>query len=265
VKFRVLAVAVAGAALLAGCGSGQQAAGPATDGAVTAVPSSGGATLTVFAAASLKDTFTALGRQFETANPGTKVTFNFAGSPELAQQIVEGAPADVFAAASDSTMKTVSDAGQTAAAPTPFAKNTLQIAVAPGNPKGIASFADLAKPGFKVVVCAKGVPCGDAELKVETVTKIDVKPVSEEPDVKSTLSKVQSGDADAGLVYVTDVTAAKGAVQGIAFPEAAQAVTSYPIAVVKTSKQAELAQKFEALVTGQAGQQVLQAAGFQAP
>ncbi len=267
-KLRVLAAVVAGAALLtAGCGTGQRAAGPATDGAVTAAPSSSGTTttLTVFAAASLKDTFTALGTQFEAANPGTQVTFNFAGSSDLAQQIVQGAPADVFAAASDATMKTVSDAGQTAAAPAPFAKNTLQIAVAPGNPKGIASFADLAKPEFKVVVCAKGVPCGDAELKVETATQIDVQPVSEEPDVKSTLSKVQSGDADAGLVYVTDVAAAKGAVQGVAFPEAAQAATNYPIAVVKTSKQAALAQKFEALVTGQAGQQVLQAAGFQAP
>jgi molybdate transport system substrate-binding protein len=268
VKLRVLAAAaaVAGAAVLctAGCGTGQRAAGPATDGAVTGAPA-GGSTLTVFAAASLKDTFTALGTQFEAANPGTEVTFNFAGSSDLAQQIVQGAPADVFAAASDAAMQTVSEAGQTTAAPTPFAKNTLQIAVAPGNPKGVASFADLAKPELKVVVCAKGVPCGDAELKIETATKIDVKPVSEEPDVKSTLSKVQSGDADAALVYVTDVAAAKGAVDGVAFPEATQAVTDYPIAVVKSSKQAALAQKFEALVTGQAGQQVLQAAGFQAP
>ncbi|MGI5125989.1 molybdate ABC transporter substrate-binding protein [Pseudonocardia sp. CA-107938] len=262
-KRRVLA-AVAGAALLAGCGTGQHAAGPASDGAVTAAPD-GGTTLTVFAAASLKDTFTALGKQFESANPGTKVTFNFAGSSDLAQQIVQGAPADVFAAASDATMKAVGDAGQTAAPATPFAKNALQIAVAPGNPKGISAFADLAQPGLKVVVCAKGVPCGDAALKVEAATRIDVKPVSEEPDVKSTLSKVQSGDADAGLVYVTDIAAAKGAVQGIAFPEAAQAVTNYPIAVVKSSKQAALAQKFEALVTGADGQKVLQAAGFQAP
>lgn len=264
-KFRILAAASVGAALLvAGCGTGQRAAGPAADGAVTAAPE-GSSTLTVFAAASLKDTFTALGRQFETENPGTKVTFNFAGSSDLGQQIVQGAPADVFAAASDSTMKTVSDAGQTAGAPAVFAKNQLEIAVAAGNPKGIASFADLARPELKVVVCAKGVPCGDAELKIEAATAIDVKPVSEEPDVKSTLSKVQSGDADAGLVYVTDVAAAKGAVQGVAFPEAAQAITNYPIAVVKTSKNAGLAQRFQALVTGEPGREALQAAGFQAP
>lgn len=254
-KLRVLAAAVAGAALLvAGCGTAQQAAGPPET-----------TTLTVFAAASLKDTFTALGKQFETDNPGTKVTINFGASSDLAQQIVQGAPADVFASASDATMKTVTDAGRTTAAPVSFAKNQLQIAVAPGNPKNITGFADLAKPELKVVVCAKGVPCGDAELKVEAATKIDVKPVSEEPDVKSTLSKVQSGDADAGLVYVTDVTAAKGAVQGISFPEAAQAITNYPIAVVKDSKNVALAQKFQALVTGELGRKTLQAAGFQSP
>jgi molybdate transport system substrate-binding protein len=264
VKFRVLAAAVAGAALIAGCGSGQAPAGPAADGAVTAAPA-GGTTLTVFAAASLKDSFTALGKQFETDNPGTRVTFNFAGSSDLAQQIVQGAPADVFAAASDATMKTVTDAGLAAAAPASFARNQLQIAVAPGNPKAIASFADLAEPELKVVVCAKGVPCGDAELKVEAATAIDVQPVSEEPDVKSTLSKVQSGDADAGLVYVTDVAAAKGAVEGVNFPEAAQAITNYPIAVVKDSKNAGLAEEFQTLVTGELGRKALQAAGFQVP
>ena len=260
-KLRVLAAAVAGAALLAGCGTGQRAAGPATDGAVTAAPT----TLTVFAAVSLRDTFTALGTQFEAANPGAHVTFNFAGSSDLAQQIVQGAPADVFAAASDATMKTVSDAGQTGAAPASFAKKTQQLAVAPGNPSGITSFADLVRPGLGVVVCARGVPCGDTELRIEATTNIDVRPVSEEPDVRSTLTRVQSGDADAGLIYVTDVAAANGAVQGVAFPEAAQAVTNYPIAVVRTSEHAELAQRFQALVTGQAGQQVLQATGFRAP
>ena len=264
-KFRALAVTIAGAAVLAaGCAPSQAPSSqPAGDGAVTAAPAAS-STLTVFAAASLTGTFTALGKQFETDNPGTKVSFNFLGSSDLAQQIVQGAPADVFAAASDSTMKTVTDAGLAAAAPKSFAKNILQIATAPGNPKGIASFADLAKPDLKVVVCAKGVPCGDAAIKVETATKVTLKPVSEEPDVKSALSKVQSGDADAALVYVTDVTAAKGAVQGVSFPEAQQAITNYPIAVVKSSKQAAAAQKFEDLVTGELGQKTLQAAGFTA-
>jgi molybdenum ABC transporter, periplasmic molybdate-binding protein len=252
---RLRALAVAGVLLLlVGCGQGS--------GGSTGADS---ATLTVFAASSLRDTFTTIGEHFEATHPGTTVRFNFAGSSDLAQQIVQGAPADVFAAASDTTMKTVADAGRTATAPALFAKNALRIAVAPGNPKGIASFADLARPDLKVVVCAEGVPCGDAELKIEAVTGIDVQPVSEEPDVKSTLSKVQSGDADAGLVYVTDVAAAMGTVEGVAFPEAEQAVTDYPIAVVQDSGQAALAQEFVALVTGPAGQTVLQEAGFLAP
>jgi molybdate transport system substrate-binding protein len=269
VKFRALAVALAGAALFAAAcspsnqsGSGQ----PASDGAVSAAPSaSAGGSLTVFAAASLKDTFTAIGKQFETDNPGTKVTFNFAGSNDLAKQITQGAPADVFAAASDATMKTVTDAQLTTAAATRFAKNQLEIAVAPGNPKGIKTFADLANPATKVVVCAKGVPCGDAALKVEQATGTTINPVSQETDVKAALSKVASGNADAGLVYVTDVAAAKGQVDGVQFPEAAQAITNYPIAVVKASSQAALAQKFQDAVTGEFGQKTLQAAGFQAP
>ncbi|WP_232661750.1 molybdate ABC transporter substrate-binding protein [Pseudonocardia sp. TRM90224] len=219
-------------------------------------------TVTVFAAASLKDTFTELGKRFETDHPGVTVTFNFAGSSDLAQQIVNGAPADVFAAASDATMKTVTDASLTTAAPTIFATNVLQIATVPGNPKGIAAFADLAKPGLKVVVCAPQVPCGAAAEKIEKATGVTLTPVSEEPDVKSTLGKVASGDADAGLVYVTDVAAAKDTVQGVPFPDAAQATTNYPIAVVKNAPQAELAASFQQLVTGEDGKKVLGAAGF---
>ena len=174
----------------------------------------------MFAAASLSETFTALGKQFETDNPGVTVKFNFAGSSDLAQQIVNGAPADVFASASDATMKTVTDGGAAAGEPVIFAKNVLQIATAPGNPKGIATFADLAKPDLKVVVCAPQVPCGAAAAKIEQATGVTLTPVSEEPDVKSTLGKVTSGDADAGLVYVTDVAAAGTSVQGVSFPEA---------------------------------------------
>lgn len=268
VKHRAMAAVLAGAALLtAGCGKSHEA--PSTQPAdATSAPAAAAPdadTLTVFAAASLKETFTALGKQFETDNPGTKVTFNFLGSSDLAQQIVQGAPADVFAAASDSTMKTVADAGLTAAPPKLFAKNVLDIATAPGDPKHIKSFADLAKPDLKVVVCAKGVPCGDATIKVENATHVDIKPVSEEQDVKSVLAKVVSGDADAGLVYVTDVTAAKGKVDGVPFPEAAQAATNYPIAPIKNSQHAAQAQKFTDLITGEAGQKALQAAGFAKP
>jgi molybdate transport system substrate-binding protein len=254
VNARLLAVAGL-SLLLVGCGGGS-----APSAAPSAAPQA--RTLTVLAAASLTETFTALEQRFETDNPGVDVRLNFAGSSDLAQQIVNGAPADVFAAASDATMKTVTDAGLTAASPTVFATNVLQIATAPGNPKGIATFADLAGPDLKVVVCAPQVPCGAAAQKVEQATGVTLKPVSEEADVKSTLGKVTSGDADAGLVYVTDVSATDGQVQGVNFPEASRATTNYPIAVLKNAPQAELAQQFEDLVTGETGQKELQAAGF---
>jgi molybdate transport system substrate-binding protein len=256
VKIRVLAlgaVAVVAVTVLGACGSGTaDTAGPAPR------------TLTVSAAASLTQTFGALGKQFEAANPGVTVRFSFGGSPDLAQQIVNGAPVDVFAAASDATMKTVTDAGD-AADPTRFATNSLQIATAPGNPKGITSFADLTKPGLKVVTCAPKVPCGAAEQKVEKATGITLSPVSQESDVTSVLTKVESGVADAGLVYVTDVKGSGDKVDGVSFPEASNAVTNYPIAVVKNGPQPELATAFMALVAGPTGRKELAAAGFGAP
>lgn len=220
--------------------------------------------LNVFAAASLKGTFTDLAKQFETDHPGVTVKLNFAGSSDLAQQIVNGAPADVFAAASDATMKTVTDAKR-ADTPAIFATNVLQIATVPGNPKGIASFADLAKPDLKVVVCAPQVPCGAAAEKIEKATGVALTPVSEEADVASTLGKVTSGNADAGLVYVTDVASAGPKVQGVGFPEATKATTNYPIAVVANAPQADLATAFQKLVTSAAGRKALGAAGFGTP
>jgi molybdate transport system substrate-binding protein len=263
VKIRALAAGAVGLALLvAGCGGGSTPPAAAPTSAPAATPAQN---LTVFAAASLNETFTALGKQFQTDNPGATVKFNFAGSSDLAQQIVNGAPADVFAAASDATMKTVTDGGAAAGEPVIFAKNVLQIATAPGNPKGIATFADLAKPDLKVVVCAPQVPCGAAATKIEQATGVTLAPVSEEPDVKSALGKVTSGDADAGLVYVTDVAAAGPSVQGVTFPEATQATTNYPIVVTADAPQPELAAKFQQLVTGALGQKTLAAAGFTAP
>ncbi|WP_397469305.1 molybdate ABC transporter substrate-binding protein [Pseudonocardia charpentierae] len=259
-RARVLAVAGL-TLLLAGCGGGSQPAGTAPASASGSTFAESG-TLTVLAAASLTEAFTALEKQFEAAHPGVDVKLNYAGSSDLAQQIVNGAPADVFAAASAATMKTVTDAGMTAGPPTVFATNVLQIATAPGNPEGIASFADLAKPDLKVVVCAPQVPCGAAAEKIEKATGVALRPVSEEADVKSTLGKVTSGDADAGLVYVTDVSSAKGTVQGVDFPEADQATTDYPIAVLEEAPQAQLAQQFVDLVTGDEGQHALKTAGF---
>lgn len=244
-------VAVLGV-LLAGCG-----------GSSSSTPEA--KTLTVFAAASLTESFTELGKQFEGANPGVTVKFNFGASSDLAQQIVAGGPADLFAAASPATMKTVTDKGLGDGTPATFVTNELQIAVAPGNPKGIKTFADLVKPDLKVVVCAPQVPCGAAEVNVEKATGVDVKPVSEEADVKSTLAKVTSGNADAALVYVTDVIAAnkaKPTVDGVTFPESKKAINDYPIVVIKNAAQADLARKFIELVRGDAGKKVLTAAGF---
>lgn len=256
---KIVAAVAAGAVLaLTACGSAGTAApvGSAAPGARD---------LTVFAAASLTEVFTALGERFEADNPGVTVKFNFGGSSDLAQQVVSGAPADVFAAASDATMKTVTDAGAAAGAPAVFATNVLQIATAPGNPKGITGFADLARPDLLVVVCAPQVPCGATTEKIEKATGVALSPVSEEPDVKSALGKVTSGDADAGLVFVTDVTGAGDVVQGVPFPEAEQAATSYPIAVLVDAPQPDLAADFRALVTGEQGRQALEAAGFGAP
>jgi molybdate transport system substrate-binding protein len=219
----------------------------------------------VFAAASLTEVFTELEPRFEQAHPGADVLLNFGASSDLAQQIVNGGPADVFAAANSSTMRTVADAGLVEGEPTVFATNVLQIATAPGNPEGIASFADVARPGLQVVVCAPQVPCGAAVEEIEQATGVTLSPVSEEPDVKSTLGKVTTGNADAGLVYATDVAAAGDGVQGIAFPEASEAVNEYPIAVIADAPSAELARAFQELVTGTDGRAVLGSAGFGIP
>lgn len=241
------------AAGLAGC------AAPAGDNG------DAGKTVTVFAAASLKAPFTALAEQFEAAHPGTTVTLSFAGSSDLATQISQGAPADVFASADADTMARLSGAGLVEGSPRDFASNVLTIAVPPGNPASIASFADLARPGVRTVICAAQVPCGAAAKAVEQDTGVTLKPVSEESSVTDVLGKVISGEADAGLVYVTDVMAARDKAQEVPFPEAAQAVNTYPIAAVRTGKHKELAAAFIDAVLGTDGQQLLRGAGFGTP
>jgi molybdate transport system substrate-binding protein len=222
-------------------------------------------TLTVFAAASLTKTFTELGSRFEAGHPGTTVTFSFGGSSDLVSQLQQGAPGDVFASADTTNMDKATADDLVQGDPVTFASNTLEIAVPAGNPASITSFADLARSGVKVVVCAPQVPCGAATQKVETGTRVDISPVSEENSVTDVLNKVTSGEADAGLVYATDVQGAGDKVTGIAFPESGDAVNSYPIAVLSGSDRAALAQQFVDLVTGADGQQVLRAAGFGKP
>jgi len=263
--------ALVATALVAGCGSSSTpatATGSAAGGSVSAESAAadlGAAdtTLTVFAAASLKNTFTTLGQVFQEQHPGSSVTFSFAGSSDLVAQIIAGAPADVFAAAATATMTKATDAGVVAGSPVNFAANTLTIITPPGNPAGIRTFADLAADGSNLVVCAPQVPCGSATEELETATGVTLAPVSEESSVTDVLNKVTSGEADAGLVYVTDAAAAGAKVRTIDFPESATVVNTYPIAVLTESAQPALATKFLELVTGPVGQQVLAGAGFQ--
>jgi molybdate transport system substrate-binding protein len=242
--------------LLTGCGS---------SGQPTGTTSATAANIIVFAAASLKKSFTEIGERFKTDNPGADVQFSFAGSSTLVTQLTQGAPADVFASADTANMDKAVKAGLVADNPVTFASNTLTIAVAPGNPKHVNSFQDLTKPGLNVVVCAPQVPCGSATQKVENATGVHLNPVSEELSVTDVLSKVTAGQADAGLIYITDAIDASNKVTSVAFPEAAGAVNTYPIAVLKQSKNAELATKFVKLVTAEAGQEILSAAGFAKP
>ncbi len=245
------------AAGLVGCGSGTNA---------TATPTSSlSGEITVFAAASLKTTFTQLAKDFEAANPGTKVKLSFAGSSDLVTQITQGAPADVFASADTKNMTKLADAKLVDGTATNFATNVLEIAVPPSNPASISSFADLAKPGVKVVTCASQVPCGAAADAVEKASGVALTPVSEESSVTDVLGKVTSGEADAGLVYVTDVKGAGDKVKGIPFAESDKAVNTYPIATVGSSKNKELAAAFVAAVTSDKGRKVLGDAGFGAP
>ncbi|MCD2194214.1 molybdate ABC transporter substrate-binding protein [Actinomycetospora endophytica] len=243
---------------LAACGGSGSGSAPSTS--AQAAPK----TLTVSAAASLTNVYQSLGQQFQAANPGVTVKFNFGGSDQLAQQVVQGAPVDVLATASSKTMQTAVAAGKIQGEPIVYATNQPQIAVAPNNPKQIAQFADLNKPGVSTVVCAPAVPCGAAATAAEQATQVTLHPVSEEQDVRSVLTKVETGNADAGVVYVTDVKSANGKVAGVSFPQAtAQGVIqSYPIGVVNGSQNAQLAQSWVSLVTGPQGKAALQQAGF---
>jgi molybdate transport system substrate-binding protein len=222
-------------------------------------------TVTVFAAASLTKTFTALGSEFEAAHPGSRVTFSFAGSSDLVSQLTAGAPADVFASADQANMGKAVRGKVIDGSPVDFASNVLAIAVPPGNPAHVRSFADLAAPGVKTVICAPQVPCGAATASVEASTGVTLTPVSQESSVTDVLGKVASGEADAGIVYRTDVKGAGSKVASVPFPEAAKTVNVYPIARVAHAPNPAGAAAFVAFVTGPDGRKALAAAGFGAP
>ncbi|MFJ9980484.1 molybdate ABC transporter substrate-binding protein [Streptomyces cyaneofuscatus] len=267
---RRTAVAVLTAALLvplAACGNDDSGTDKAKDSGSSATPSDAAsgapkADLTVLAASSLTDVFKEAGAAYEKENPGTKVTFSFAGSQELAAQVKQGAPADALVTADTKTMDGLS--GETGT-PTVIAKNRLVIAVGEGNPEKVENLKDLSDTKLKVVLAAPEVPVGRYSQQILDAQKIAVKPVSQEPNVRAVLSKVELGEADAGLVYKTDAETAPDKVDAIDIPDAENAVASYPAATLKGSKHSEAAAAFVAWLSTPAAQKILQGAGFQQP
>lgn len=221
-------------------------------------------TLRVFAAASLTESFESLAESFEAEHDGVTVELNLGPSSGLAEQITSGAPADVFASASPTNMQDLRDDGLVTEA-VDFATNSLEIAVPPGNPGGVASVEDLADPEVKVAVCEADVPCGVVAAEVLDRAGLDVAPVTEEVDVKSVLTKVTLDEVDAGLVYVSDVVAAGDDVEGVEIPAELNSATTYPIAALEDAADPDLAREWVDLVTSEQGQRVLRDAGFGAP
>jgi molybdate transport system substrate-binding protein len=243
---------------LAACGYDDTAGPSGTDSSA-----GGGTTITVLAAASLTGTFTDLADRFEADHPGTQVRLAFDSSASLAQQALEGAPADVLATADTATMDSAADA--LAADPQVFASNTMVLATPKDNPAGIATFADLDRGGVDYVACVDTAPCGRVAAALIADNGLRTEPASLEVDVKAVLAKVTSDEADAGFVYRTDAVAAAGDVTSVEIPHAQDEPTTYPIATLQQSEESDLAGRFVDLVLSDQGQQVLADAGFGKP
>ncbi|MDP9454066.1 MAG: molybdate ABC transporter substrate-binding protein [Actinomycetota bacterium] len=258
---RPLAVAVAaGLALaLAGC----------ADGGAAGDTAGGARVLSVFAAASLTDAFSEIGEVFSssspTSSPGVEVRFNFGPSSGLLTQLLEGAPADVYASADEATMDEARAGGAVAERPTAFARNVLALAVPAGNPVRVRGLADLARDELLVGLCAAEVPCGRLARQLLDREAVRVAPDTEEPDVRSLLTKIEAGELDAGLVYRSDVRAGGARVEGIEVPESEEVGTTYPVAPVARAAEPELARAFVAFVVSGEGRRILADHGFLAP
>lgn len=257
-----------GIAMLLAAASSVSACGSASGGASTprptptADPLSGG--LTVFAAASLTAAFSDATTRLQAAHPGLTITDSFAGSQTLVSQVENGAPADVIATADAATMQKLVAAGLVEA-PRTMARNKLEIAVAPGNPKHVTGLADVSRSDLKVILEDPSVPAGKYARQALQAQGVTAKPVSLPLDVKSELLAVEQGNADVGIVYVTDVAAAGSAVTGVSIPDAQNVVAVYPIAVVKATSEPTVARGFADDMINGAGHSALLARGFLSP
>ncbi len=259
---RVRAALLAVLVTVVSCGGRAPQTQPLTSSASTAPPSG---TITIFAASSLTNAFDRVGAELTRRYPATHYTFNYGSSSTLATQIVNGAPADVFASADEPNMQKIVDAALVQGSASIFATNRLQIAVAPGNPKRISSLADLARRDLVVVLAAPSVPAGKYALDALGKAGVTLAPSSQELDVRAVLNKVALGEADAGIVYVTDVRSAAGRVTGVDIPEQHQVVSRYPLAALKESREGRLSSLFIEFLLGPDGQRVLGDVGFTRP
>ncbi|MGH8907720.1 MAG: molybdate ABC transporter substrate-binding protein [Egibacteraceae bacterium] len=251
----IASVAVA-MTLLAGCGSDSVSSGPEADSDES---------LVVFAAASLTESFGELGHEFEGTHPGTKVTFNFAPTQILVNQVQQGAPADVLATADELGMQRVVDAGEVVGSPRIFAHNLLQIVVAAGNPEGVTSLADFGRPGLVVALGDPAVPVGRYTEQAFAKAGLPVPPASREESVRAVVNKVALGEADVGIVYVTDVRSAGSEVVGIAISEDQNVIARYPVVSLREARNPQTAQAFIDFVLSPSGQMVLERHGFLVP
>lgn len=260
----LVALLAALALLLTACSGSSDSADKSVEPAESSAAAKVTGEIAVLTAASLKESFEQIKTDLAKKYPDLTVNLQYGGSGQLAAQIQQGAPVDVFASADDASMKTLTDA-KLIAKSVNIATNKLEIVVPKGNPGKVTSLKDLTNPDLTIVTCAEAAACGKTQLKIEQKTGLKIATDSQEPDVKSVLQKVAMGEADAGLVYVTDVKSQGEKVEGIEFPEAAEFANNYPMGVVEASANKEAAQAFVDYVSGPDGEKVLQGKGFGKP